>query len=232
MKNSNSRDNKVICLVISSIRFGGAEKIMVQLANYWANNGREVYLITFDAFDANYLYKLDDKIVHKVICLNTSCFSLLRKFNLIRRLFVLRKFLKTFYPNVILSFMTPTNIISIMASLGLNIRCIVSERVDPAYYSYGKLINILRKVFYRYSDTVVIQTNSIEKWIIENTGAKTCIIPNFISNQAHVRTDLKTEVILAIGRLDLQKGFDALIKSIAALINTDHQGRTCLYFAP
>ena len=191
---------------------------MVQLANYWANNGKTVYLITFDPIHSSNTYKLDDKIVHKEISFSKSGFSIIRKFNLIRRVLVLRKELKLIKPNVILSFMTPTNVISIIASLRLKIRCIISERVNPAYYSYGTIINILRKIFYRYSDTVVIQTKSIEKWIVENTGSKTYLIPNFILNQEKLPNESKKDIVLAIGRLDMQKGFDVLIKSFSIVV--------------
>lgn len=50
-----------ITLVIFSLSSGGAERVMSILANYWAERGENVSLITTDSKE-NDFYKLDSRI--------------------------------------------------------------------------------------------------------------------------------------------------------------------------
>ena len=54
-----------LCLLISSLRGGGAERVMTDMANYWVNHGWSVTLITWSADDINDFYVCDAK-VHRI----------------------------------------------------------------------------------------------------------------------------------------------------------------------
>ena len=47
-----------IALIISSLSWGGAERVMSSMANYWAENGEEIALITFTSKDVKDAYTL------------------------------------------------------------------------------------------------------------------------------------------------------------------------------
>src|SRR5919112_6238362 len=50
-----------LTLIIPSLTAGGAERVMCNMANYWAANGREVTLITFDS-EATDFYSLNPEV--------------------------------------------------------------------------------------------------------------------------------------------------------------------------
>ena len=68
---------KRIALVISSMRSGGAERVMANLANYWAQQGHTVTLITFVSKDEAPFYELHSAIQYERLdCLNLHASSL------------------------------------------------------------------------------------------------------------------------------------------------------------
>ena len=60
-----------ILLFISSLRDGGAERVMVTLANHWAESGRSVALVTLS--DANHdRYEVSSKVLRIGLGVTTS----------------------------------------------------------------------------------------------------------------------------------------------------------------
>ena len=55
-------NKKKLCLVIPSLRAGGAERVLSELVNYLANNGYEISLITFESAQQEPFYPLDRRI--------------------------------------------------------------------------------------------------------------------------------------------------------------------------
>lgn len=46
-----------------SMRCGGAERILTAMANYWAENGKAVTVLTFDNEDIAPFYRLSSRVV-------------------------------------------------------------------------------------------------------------------------------------------------------------------------
>ena len=59
---------KKIVLVISSLRFGGSERVMSDLANYWAKQGHLVTLVTLEK-QFEYEYSLRPEVNLYRICI-------------------------------------------------------------------------------------------------------------------------------------------------------------------
>lgn len=224
----NKSKKPSIVFLISSLGGGGAEKIMASLVNNYSSRGVQVTLITLD--DPKMMpdvYQLNNKVKRITLPLEFSdnIFSKLCAHG--KRYFRLRNFLYSEKPDVLLSFMTPNNILAIMATRALHIRCVVSERVNPLHYSYGRVINTARYFFYRKASCVVAQTPQISQWLKKKTASSVLTIPNFLDkDKSHLRVQ-KTNIILAVGRLNRQKGFDLLILAFAKL-SQDFLGWTIL----
>jgi len=113
--------------------------------------------------------------------------------------------------------MTPTNLLTIVATSGLGMRCVVSERVNPAGHSYGNLYDIFRTLLYRKADAVVAQTHEIANWLRCATSANIVTIPNFIVRSPVNCLNGRLQQVVAVGRLAHQKGFDLLITAFSML---------------
>lgn len=204
---------KKIFLIISSIQKGGTQKNIIDLFNYWKRIGHNIKIITFDK-KIKYLNK---KIKNNVIDLALQKKSknvFYSIFNNLERIYKLRTIIKKNQRNHIFSFISTTNILAVIANFGLKNNLIISERNDPELQNISKVWTILRKIFYRYANKVTANSkkacNFLERFVSKK---KIFFIPNHIFLNQKKTKSKKKKIILAIGRLHYQKGFDVLIDS-------------------
>lgn len=208
-----------ITLVISTFAAGGAERVMSNMANYWVEQGEDITLITLSSQSHDW-YKLDPRIKRVGLgLLSTSTHIGQAIRHNVRRVIWLRQALRRAHPDMVISFLDTTNVLTLMASWGLGIPVIVSERNDPHQRSIGLAWNGLRSVLYRHADAVVVQTRAVRDWALRLQGIKAIyVIPNPVSpirnecEQASSRHG-SSHTIVAMGRLVRQKGFDLLIEA-------------------
>ena len=202
-----------IGFVIYSLGSGGAERVLVNLANFLSKK-YEVYIFTFSNDDS--FYELDENIKH--IKLNLAKNSK-NKFETILNIFKRIKTLRDNFKNIdiVISFMTHTNILSIIASKLSNRKILISERIE--YSFYGKQVNFLKKIFYPFADYLVVLTNEDKKnyKFLKNVE----VIPNPVI-LPKCNKNKREKIILAVGRLDKQKGFDILIE-VFSKVDTDYK---------
>lgn len=210
-----------ITLVISTFTAGGAERVMSVMANYWAERGEDMTLITLSP-QPNDWYTLDRRIKRVALdALSSSAHVVQALRENVRRILRLRRALRGAQPDVIVSFLDKTNVLTLMASWGLGIPVVISERNDPREYNIGLAWSVLRSVLYRRADAIVVQSCAIRDWALKLSGIKaTYVIPNPMrqigreSEQAS-KPHASAHAIVAMGRLVEQKGFDILIEAFS-----------------
>jgi glycosyltransferase involved in cell wall biosynthesis len=210
-----------LTLVISSLQSGGAERVMTQMANYWTSKGRLVTLLSFDSADAKPFYPLDPAVqLIGLELLRPSATTVGAIVNTASRALRVRRAIKRSRPDAVVSFLDQVNVLSLLATRGLKVPVIVSERSHPAYCPLNARWAQLRLWTYPWADAVVVQTPEAATFFT-NPRVRTTVVPNFIR-----RTDVRARAydagasplwITAIGRFGPEKGFDMLIAAFARL---------------
>lgn len=214
-----------IGLLVPSLEVGGAERVASTLANRWAQHGHAVTLMTFaDAErDAFALSPAVRRVVIDDAQVGRGPLSPLRK-NVLRWHRVRRQLLASRL-DVVLSFLNVPNSCLALAGLGTQTVCIGSERSYPPAETLSVAVRSARWLMYGRLDAVVAQTEDTAAWLRLHTHAKTvAAIPNPVqlplpSTQPTVDPQrwLQTGacVMLAIGRMNEGKRFEALIRAFA-----------------
>jgi glycosyltransferase involved in cell wall biosynthesis len=216
---------------IHSLSSGGAERVTVTLANYWAAQGREVIIVTITGESRDF-YPLHPAVRRTALGLDgASRGSLEAIANNWHRMRALHAVLGNEQPNVAVALMPTANILLALAATGSSIATIGSERTYPPRMPLGGLWERARRYTYGRLTGLVAQTALSAQWLAENTTTKRdqiAVIPNPVALPLPVsepRLDLAqckremdcSHILLAIGRLGSEKGFDRLIDAFAQL---------------
>jgi GalNAc-alpha-(1->4)-GalNAc-alpha-(1->3)-diNAcBac-PP-undecaprenol alpha-1,4-N-acetyl-D-galactosaminyltransferase len=210
-----------LTLVSSSLNVGGAERVMSILANYWAANGWQITILTFDDGAEPPFYDLDRRIDLQPLGIRSQDgfkFSVSSMLYNLRRIQVLKQAIVASQPDLVISCVNTTNIMTLLACRGLKVKTIVSEHVHPTFGQLNKATQLLQKLTYQQADLVTVQTHAALSFFPIDRY-KTFVIPNpvVLPDSEPIESQLYTDDrhLLAIGKLIPQKGFDLAIKAFA-----------------
>ncbi|MDZ8238328.1 MAG: glycosyltransferase family 4 protein [Nostoc sp. ChiQUE01a] len=208
-----------ITLIIHSLTYGGAERIISIMANYWSAKGWQITLLTFDDNKIPDFF-LDSHVIYIPLGIaKKSPNTMIGIWNNLKRIRILRNAIINSNPDVVISFMSKININSLLATRWLNIPVIVSERSNPRKSSLGWNWQQLRQWTYPFADKIVFQTQRARDYFPLKLQNKSSIIPNMVvlpPIQKQSLDKLSTErSLIAMGRFVPEKGFDLLLQAFA-----------------
>lgn len=211
-----------IDFIISALRGGGAERVLIALSEHFVKKGHEISIITYNRVEDQ--YNLDPQIER--LHLNKKLFPVIKVSNLLNLLFHYRK--NEHRPDVIISFLSLNNLISILIGRLYGIPVIVSEHHNHRHVENPKwLTRLTWKYIYRKAKYVTVLTHN-DVSFFENYKCNVVVMPNPCSFEVIPNLNSAREkTIMAIGKLNRyhHKGFDNLIKLIAPVLkqNQDWQ---------
>ena len=211
-----------LTLVIHSLGCGGAERVMSILANYWSSGNCDVTLLTFDDGATPAFYDLAPNVDNKALGLANESQNILSGIkNNISRIRVLRRAIRNSRPDVVISFMNITNVITLIATRGLDIPVFVAEHTDPAMSPSAPVWRWLRLRTYSRATAVVVLSEGAMDYFTPSLRAPIRVIPNPVvrttERTKQPEQELKQPFIAAMGRLVRLKGFDILLAAFAQL---------------
>lgn len=221
-----------LTLVIPSLACGGVERVVATMANYWAACNHKVTVLTFDDGGEPPFFPLSSNVRHIPLALNrdssNAAKALRNNFRLIR---TLRSYIHNSHPDIVISFLTRTNVRTLLAAFGLNVPVIVSERADPKIENPGRIWKLLRRLTYRSASGIVAHTRASAAYLSQLLKLEVADIPNpvCVTSDAHRSPTPGKPTIVAAGRLELEKGYDVLIESFSRVAH-DIEGLTLRIF--
>ncbi len=209
---------KSICLVVHSLQAGGMERVMAELAGYFAKKDTvKVHLILY-GINRDIFYVLPDNIIiHKP---SFTFNDTKRKTSSLKTLRFLRKKIKEIKPDAILSFGEYWNNFVLMATLGLHYPVFVSDRSQPDK-SLGKTQDKLRQWLYPFAKGIIAQTEKA-KQVYQSIyrHGNIMVIGNPIRKIQNIEEVIEREnIVLMVGRLIESKHQDKLIELFVKINN-------------
>lgn len=213
VQEGNTRVMRSIIFVIRSLVGGGSERVMLLLAEEFL---RREYCVELVVFEGEVAYEIPEKL--QVICLkNNSTNRIKRDIHWVREL---RKIIQAHTDPCVISFLPKPNIYSIISSIGIKCKTIISERNDPRHNA-SRIINLLRKSIYPIASKVVFQTEDARTFFRHIEERKVAIIPNPIKKDLPERYDGEREkVFVNFCRLAPQKNLFMLIDAFEKVYKT------------
>lgn len=199
-----------IVVYVNSLAKGGAERVAVNLANYFHESGFEAVLVTSRVFEDEYeepegVRRIVSEEEHEEIKNRVAYFW--------NRFRGIRKVWKKERPDMIVSFIGKVNMMALMTTFGMRIPVVVSVRSDPNKEYPSKLMRLLSKTLYMKAKGVIVQTADAKKYFPAYMQKKVTILPNSLNPKFMQPrfTGKRRNEIVSVGRLDPNKNHQMLI---------------------
>lgn len=213
----NNKKTKTIAFYIGSLAKGGAERVMVNLAEYFYSQGYRVFLVT--KLKEQDEYPCTEGIT-RIIADLTKQEERGRIRNFYNRISKLKKVWKEIKPDLIVSFIRKNNLMALASAHSLKIPVYVSVRSDPARELKGKLMKYLSFFMFHGAAGIILQTTQAKDFFPKALQKKAVILPNslnpmFISailqEEQNIEMSRRIKEIVQVGRIDSNKNQRMLI---------------------
>lgn len=202
---------KKVCLLIDSLKVGGKERVLSQLAGYFSTRpGIEVHLILFGNYEVVH-YPVPEAVI-----LHVPSFAYQRKRRIwyaFKSLVFVRRQVRRIDPSVLMSFGEIWNSFVLLALYGLPYRLYISDRCQPDR-NYNRVQRFLRKWLYPRAHGIIAQTARAKEIFEKEFGHRNVrVIGNPIREiKQHVSRNGEDLTVLTVGRLIPGKNHQKLIE--------------------
>lgn len=207
-----------IALVLPGLAAGGTERVVNAIANHWAERGWMVTILTLEPPGKPSYFAYHPRVTMRRLGLPTSGEPKLRAiFLTIKRILALRRCLREVWPELIVTFLTRTNVLTMLATGGMGIPVVVSERNNAELQYCGPVWSWLRRRLYPHAFGLVAMTRGALEFFPAKMRPRSWVIPNPVYLPDGWQPSRGGHVLAAVGRLVPQKGFDLLLQAFGEI---------------
>lgn len=206
-----------LAFYIGSLDKGGAERVFVNLAEYFQNKGYQILMVT--QYRKEEEYELAEGIKRILSDIPPEETTRSRLINFYRRVSRLRGIWKKEQPDLVLSCVGKNNFMAIVTTMFTKTKPVVSV-VGEAKEEYpNRLMKFLANLLFPYASGVILQTERSRVFFSEKVSKTSVILPNSL-NPLFLRERFQGERekrIVSVGRLDANKNHEMMIRAFAEL---------------
>lgn len=208
---------KHIAFYIGSLHKGGAERVFVNLAEYFAQEGYRVTMVT--QYRKEDEYPLPEQIARVISEIDEKEITGSRVRNFCRRIKKLHAIWRQYQPELVLSCIGKNNFMTVVTTMGTRTRPVVSV-VGEAREEYpNRLMRVLANLLFPFASGLILQTERSRDFFSGRVGERAVILPNSL-NPDFVKPRYEGERerrIVSVGRMDANKNHEMMIRAFAAL---------------
>lgn len=190
---------------------GGTQRVVINLINWLQQNTQHemLLIIGYERDDDKEIYDFSN-IQYKYM-----------ESGIVGKIRSIRKAVKEFRPDVMLTLDTPQCLFDIPATFGLKVRNIVSERNAPSHFAGKITTKFAARILINFADGYVFQTNAARDFYGGRIAKNSVVIPNPLFNVEKLPTKPfegnREKTIVTTGRLNKQKNHPMLIKAFKSI---------------
>ena len=200
-----------ICFIIASMKTGGAERTVSIISNYLSENDFDVSIAVYDKSEP--FYKIGNNI--KYIPLDILGNNKKNRYSMaLDRIKILRSLFKKENFDVVICMNNKILSTSLIASVGLKVKVIGSERSNPFQTSKNPLSACVKKITAFFTDGYIFQTKGSSEFYLKKTRKNSAVIANSVEKTEFLRDESMIDnVVFSVGRLVPSKNHETLIKA-------------------
>jgi len=204
-----------IVFVQSGLQAGGAEKVVSILARHNVARGHEVVVIAFVGRPDQSYFPYPGGV--RIITMDgDSSQSGGGPWRIIARAAWLVRQFRRLKPDIAVSFLTKTNVLALAAGFVTRVPVVISERNNPIRQTASPLWQRAINILGRRAAAIVMQTTAAQEVLVPALQRRGVVIPNpaVLPDRLTISPGDGNRIV-AVGRLEPQKGFDLLLKAFA-----------------
>lgn len=214
-----SERKKKIAFYCGSLTKGGAERVFVNLAEYFYQAGYEVLMVTQYRYEDE--YSISPGITRILSDITEDETGKSRIGNFKKRFQKLRGIFKKTKPDLVLTCIGKNNLMAIATNTFLKTKVVISVVADPKMEYETSLMRFLARHYFVFADGIILQTRDAKLFFPEKIRRKSVILPNSLNPIfafPRYEGERKKEIV-AVGRLDENKNHAMLIRAFSEIAN-------------
>ncbi len=210
---------KHIAFYIGSLHKGGAERVFVNLAEFFLREGYRVTMVT--QYRKEDEYELPDGVARVISDITQEELNNSRIVNFYKRVVKLHHIWKVEQPDMVLSCIGKNNFMTVVTTLFTKTRPVVSVVGEAGEEYPDRLMRMLANLLFPHAAGIILQTERSKFFFNKKIQQKAVILPNSL-NPDFIKPryeGTREKRIVAVGRMDANKNHEMMIRAFAALAN-------------